>query len=135
MRSFSSSDLPVESTDAYTRVLFPAEVDLTNAPDISDQLLRLLNTGAHALILDLTGTRFFSSSGINVIIRAHLRASALGARLAAVVPAGGHVRRIFDLVDLPRLITTAGDLDAARTALAAPAAEPPGATTDSRSPG
>jgi anti-anti-sigma factor len=120
MRTFSSSDLPVERTDSYFRVIFPPEVDLANAPDISDQLLRLLNSGTQALILDMTGTRFFSSSGIKAIIRAHLRATAIGSLIVAVVPPDSHVRRVFDIVDLPRLITTTADLEAARTAVTGP---------------
>lgn len=119
MRPSHSLGLPVERTRRYTRVQFPAEIDISNAGHTADQLLRLLNTGTHILILDLSGTGFIGSSGINVVIRTERRASVLDARLGVIVHPESHVRRIFDLVGLSRVVLMAPDLDTAAAALGA----------------
>lgn len=59
-------DLEVEHTSELTVVRFPEEVDVINAAAIRDRVLRLLNTGIPALLLDLTGTTFLDSAGLHV---------------------------------------------------------------------
>ncbi|GGQ13330.1 anti-anti-sigma regulatory factor [Actinomadura coerulea] len=76
-------------------------------------MLRLLNTGVPALVLDLTGTRFCGASGVNVIVRTHLRAKALTTPLVLAVPETGSVRRVFEITEVSELVPTASDLAAA----------------------
>jgi anti-sigma B factor antagonist len=84
-------------------VRLPAEVDITNADDLRESLLSMLNQGAAALVVDMTLTTFCDSAGIAALSRAARRAGASSAkiRVAAAAPS---VRRVFTLVGIDRVI-------------------------------
>lgn len=108
--------LPVWRTSRYLVVRLPAEIDVANVDDMRESLLGLLNAGAAStvpLIVDLTGTTFCDSTAINMLIRAHTRAKALGCRMYAAVSPGGSVRRVFDVTAITRLIPTFDDVGSA----------------------
>ncbi|MQY04692.1 STAS domain-containing protein [Actinomadura macrotermitis] len=102
-----SSTTHVERTADAAVLYFPPEVDLANADDLRSGALRLLNRGVPALVMDLIGCRFCDSSGVNVILRAHIRAKALGTPLYVRLPATGLVRRICDIAGVTRLVPLA----------------------------
>ena len=104
----------VETTPDDVRVVMPKEIDLSNAPSIGQEIFVLLNSGADPLILDLSGTRFCDSQGVNLIVRAIVRARGLHSRLALVVPESGGPRRVLDIYGLTRFLPTAPTLDEAR---------------------
>ena len=109
-------DLPTWRTDRYTVVEMPDQIDVSNAEDIRQHLLGLLNgdgTGAGPLIADLTRTSFCDSSAVNALLRVQSRAEAEGRRLYAAVPSGGPVRKVFDLTAVWRAIPTSDDLGSA----------------------
>src|SRR4051794_20885388 len=102
-----SSKLPTWHTSQYAVVALPEEVDASNADDVRQHLLTVLNAGgpgAGPLIADLTDTTFCDSSAINALLRANTRAGALGRRLYAAVPPGGVVRKVFEITGIPRAI-------------------------------
>lgn len=84
-------------------VRLPAEVDITNADDLREALLSVLNQGAAALVVDMTLTTFCDSAGITALSRAVRRAAASSAkiRVAAAAPT---VLRVFTLVGIDRVI-------------------------------
>jgi anti-sigma B factor antagonist len=85
-------------------VAVPAEIDVTTTEHLDAVLLGAIRDGHPAVVVDMTGTRFCDSSGIHTLLRAHKRAVAEGAELRLVVPAGGAVRRVFDLFGLDLLV-------------------------------
>lgn len=91
-------------------------MDLTNADAAREALLAVLNQGALALIVDMTGTTFCDSAGITALVRAARRAAATGAtmRLAATTPP---VLRVLTLVGIDRLIDIHPSVDAALASL------------------
>jgi anti-anti-sigma factor len=97
-------------------VRLPAEIDLTIAGDVREELLSVLNQGADALIADMTGTTFCDSAGIAALIRAARRAAGSGAamRLATVAPP---VLRVLALLGVDRLIDIYPSVDAALASL------------------
>jgi anti-sigma B factor antagonist len=108
--------LPTWQTSQYAVVALPAEVDASNADDVREHLLTLLNAGgpgASPLIADLTDTTFCDSSAINALLRANTRAGALGRRLYAAVPPGGVVRKVFEITGIPRAIPVCDDIGSA----------------------
>src|SRR3954453_10835157 len=107
----------VETTPDHVRVVMPREIDLSNGPSIGQQVLVLLNAGADPLILDLSGTRFCDSQGVNLIVRAIVRARGLHSRLVLVIPEGGGPRRVLDIYGLTRFLPTAPNLDEAHSLL------------------
>ncbi|MGH3266370.1 MAG: STAS domain-containing protein [Trebonia sp.] len=79
------------------------EIDLINAGNLSDAMLSALNTGARALIVDMTAAVFLDSAGVNALVHASKRAAATGASLRLAVTALAPLR-VLDLVGVDRLI-------------------------------
>jgi anti-anti-sigma factor len=111
-----TAGLPTWRTRLYTVVQLPDQIDTSNADEVRERLLALLNSGgsdAGPVIVDLTGTTFCDSSAINALLRTRTRASALGRRLYAAVAPGGIVRKIFDITAVSRVISVADDVGSA----------------------
>ena len=111
-------------TSQQAVVTLPAHIDLSNADQIREQLLWIINRGAAVLIADLTGTVSCDYSSAEALARAQHRAVANGTELRLVVTAEV-VRRVLRLNGLDRLVPVYPDLDGALAAGAAPR-EPPG---------
>ena len=83
-------------------ITLPVEIDISNADQVRDELLSLLNRGPAVLLVDMAETTFCDSAGVNALVRAHQRATANGAELRLVVAAPG-VQRVLAItgVDAP----------------------------------
>jgi anti-sigma B factor antagonist len=66
-------------------ITLPAEIDISNADRIGEELCAAFAPGIRAVIADMTGTRFCDSSGISVLVAAHRKATASHAELRLVV--------------------------------------------------
>jgi anti-sigma B factor antagonist len=111
-----TSGLPTRRTRLYTVVRLPDQIDTSNADEVREQLLALLNSGGSdtgPFIVDLTGTTFCDSSAVNALLRTRTRASALGRRLYAAVAPGGIVRKVLDITAVSRVISVADDVGSA----------------------
>jgi anti-anti-sigma factor len=93
----------VQWTGRRALVRLPDHIDVTNASQISEQLLSAINRGATDLVADLTATISCDHAGADAIGRAYQRAAANGTQLRLVVPAD-IVRRILSINGLDRLI-------------------------------
>jgi anti-sigma B factor antagonist len=110
----TASGLPTWHTRLYTVVQLPDQIDTSNADEVREQLLALLNSSsAGPLIVDLTGTTFCDSSAVNALLRTHTRANALGRRLYAAVTPGGIVRKVLDITAVSRVISVTDDVGSA----------------------
>jgi len=109
---------PVQWTGRQAVVTLPAHVDSSNADQIREHLLWLINRGAAELIVDLTETVSCDYSGADALARAHHRAVANGTKLRLVVFAEV-VRRVLRLAGLDRPVAVYPDVDAAIAAAAA----------------
>jgi len=67
-------------------VTLPAEIDMTNADAVGEQLAAALTPGTPVVIADMTATRFCDSIGIGMLIRAHKQATANGTTLRLLRP-------------------------------------------------
>jgi anti-anti-sigma factor len=114
LRLTADGDLryPVQWTGQQAVVTLPQHIDTSNASQIREQLLWIINRGAAVLIADLTGTLSCDYSGADALARAHHRAIANGTELRLAVTANA-VRRVLTLNGLDRLIAIYPDLDAA----------------------
>ena len=99
----SGEGFPAQRLGDAVVVRLPAEVDLTSADGLREALLAVLNSGARALIVDMTLTTFCDSAAIGAITRAARRAAAADTeiRLAACAPP---VLRILTLLGIDRVI-------------------------------
>lgn len=84
-------------------ISLPVEIDITNAGAVREDLLSLLNREPATLIVDMGGTTFCDSVGVNALVRAHRRATASETqiRLVATAPA---VLRVLAITGVDRLM-------------------------------
>lgn len=106
---------PVRWAGQQAVVTLPQHIDISNAGQMREQLLWIMNRGAAVLIADLTGTLSCDYSGADALARAHHRAIANGTELRLAVAADA-VRRVLTLNGFDRLIAVYPDLDAAAAA-------------------
>ena len=83
----------------------PVEIDIANADQVREDLLTVLNRGPATLVVDMAGTTFCDSAGVNAIVRAYKRAAASGARMRLVVSAPT-VQRVLAITGVDRLVGT-----------------------------
>jgi anti-anti-sigma factor len=84
-------------------VTLPAEIDITNADQIREDLLSVLNQGADLLIADLSKTTFCDSAGVAALARTLRRAEASLSEMRLVVSARA-VQRVLALTGVDRLL-------------------------------
>ena len=106
---------PVRWMGRQAVVALPEHIDVSNASQIREELLWVINRGAAALIADMTGTLSCDHSGADVVMRAYQRALASGTQLRLVVTAP-IVRRVLEVSGLDRLIPVYPSLEAATAA-------------------
>ena len=86
-------------------VTLPEHFDLSNAGQIREDLLSVIDRGAATLIADMTATLSRDHAGADAVVRAYQRAVANGTQLRLVVTA--HiVGRVLSLNGLDRLIAS-----------------------------
>jgi anti-anti-sigma factor len=84
-------------------VALPAEVDISNAGEVSRDLDAVVAQHAALVIADMTATTFCDSAGVTALVRAvrQANASGTGLRVAAAAPA---VTRVLAITGVDRLI-------------------------------
>jgi anti-sigma B factor antagonist len=85
-------------------VVLPAEIDVTNADEVYQQLVAALAPGVAAVIGDLTGTAFCDSSGVHAIMHANEDAAARDVQVRLAVSPGTSVRRVLQLIGVSLVI-------------------------------
>jgi anti-anti-sigma factor len=116
---------PVQWTGQQAVVTLPRHIATSNASQIREHLLWIINRGAAVLIADLTRTLSCDYSGADALARAHHRAIANGTELRLAVTADA-VRRVLTLNGFDQLIAIYPDLDAAKAAGTGTASKEPG---------
>lgn len=71
----------VPASPSVTVVKLPAEIDITNAADVRDELLTAFRSGAAVVIADMTGTTFTDTMGVRTLVLAQQHAVANGGQL------------------------------------------------------
>jgi anti-sigma B factor antagonist len=89
--------------DGAAVLTLPVEIDIANADHVREDLLSVLNRGPAVLVVDMGGTTFCDSAGVNAIVRAHRRATANNAEMRLVVREPG-VLRILAITGVDHLI-------------------------------
>ena len=96
-------------------VALPEHIGLSNAGQIREELLSVINRGATALIADMTATISCDHAGADAVARAFQRAVISGTELRLVVTAQ-IVRRVLSINGLDRLVSIYPSLEAATAA-------------------
>ncbi len=95
-------------------VALPAEIDLSNAAQVGDDLDAALGAGAAVVIADMSLTQFCDSSGIRHLLIANDRAVASTAELRLVITSAA-VLRVLRVIGVDRLLRIYPSLQAALT--------------------
>lgn len=115
---------PVRWAGDQAVVTLPPHIGVSNAGQVREELLSVINRGAATLIADMTATISCDHAGADAVIRAWQRAAASGSELRLVVTAR-NVSRVLDLRGLDRQVSVYPSLEAATAArLPAEAAVP-----------
>ena len=109
---------PVRWAGRQAIVTFPAHIGVSNASQLSDRLLAVINRGAEVLVGDLAGTLSCDHSAVAAVARACQRAAIGGTRVQLVVTAPA-VRRVLAIEEVDRLVPIYPSLEAATAATAA----------------
>jgi anti-sigma B factor antagonist len=105
--------LTTETTDAGASVIaLNGEVDLYTAPELKDELVRVVDGGATAVVVDLTNATFIDSTTLGVLISGVKRLRPSGGSLELVVT-DKNIRKIFEITGLDRVFTLHRERDAA----------------------
>jgi anti-sigma B factor antagonist len=99
----SEASFPVRLEGGIPVIAAPEEIDITTAGLLRTTLLAAGADGRRTLVVDMSGTHFCDSAGLNVLVRAHLRAEAGGCEVRLVM-SGTDVLRIFVVTGIDRLI-------------------------------
>jgi anti-anti-sigma factor len=103
---------PVQWTGQRAIVAFPGQVDVSNADQLRDRLLSVINRGATVVVADMTGTLSCDHAAMDAIARAFQRAAVSGAQLRLVVTAPV-IRRVLGIEGLDRVVSIYPSLEAA----------------------
>jgi anti-sigma B factor antagonist len=94
-------------------VVLPAEIDVTNADQVYEELVAALAPGVDALVADMTGTLFCDSSGVHAIMHAYESASARDVQMRLAISPDTSVRRVLQLIGVGKVIPVHESLEEA----------------------
>jgi anti-anti-sigma factor len=109
----TSADIAVERRGGTVVALLSGEVDMTNAPDVREQLLDAVPNDALVLTVDLEGCRYLDSAAIEVIFELSRRLQRRRQELRLVVPIGSPLGRVLDLTDVNSVAPIHASLESA----------------------
>jgi anti-sigma B factor antagonist len=84
-------------------IRLPAEIDVTNARRVGEELSSAFASGVGTVIADMTATTSCDFRGARELLLAHNKAAAEGNELRIVMPSAG-VRRVFELNGLDQVL-------------------------------
>jgi len=85
-------------------VSLEGEVDLYTAPELKQELHRLVGEGAKRIVIDMTATTFIDSTTLGVLLSVVKRVRPEGGAVVLVCP-DRNVKRIFEITLLDRVFT------------------------------
>jgi phosphoserine phosphatase RsbU/P len=90
-------------------VTMPTEIDITNAPGVSDLLAAVAGESPEVITADMTATMFCDSSGVSALARAHELAAAGGSELRLAL-GDAPAARIIQLIGLDQIVPVYRDV-------------------------
>jgi anti-anti-sigma factor len=111
------ADLHIEDRDGVIVARVEGEIDMSNAEQIGSSLLKDVGNAALGLVIDLSGTRYVDSAGIQMFYEVREQLKVRAQRMALAVPAGSATERTFQLVDAARVLGLTNSLDHAVAAI------------------
>jgi anti-anti-sigma factor len=104
-------ELGVEHFDGIPVARTPADIDAANAETVRDELAGRVQHDTRELIVDLSGTRYLDSAGIDMLFRLSRRLSQRRATLRLVIPPHTGLARLAEIVGIPGTIPVHEDVE------------------------
>lgn len=104
--------------EGVTVLAVTGEVDVSTAPKLRQEGVRLLSPERSLLVIDLSGVAFLDSTGLGVIVGILKRVRTLGGELA-VAGARNHVRKVFEITRISDVLPMFDTVGEARDAVLA----------------
>jgi anti-sigma B factor antagonist len=117
-----STEQSVDGADCV--VVLGGEVDLYTAPELKQELHRLVAEGATRVVIDMTATTFIDSTTLGVLLSVVKRVRPEGGTVVLVCP-DRNVRRIFEITLLDRVFPIVDTRDEAFEMIGQPAGQTP----------
>ena len=99
------------------------QADLHTAPELRAAIGSAIDDGRHRLVIDLTEATFIDSMTLGVLLGALKRLTTVSGRLVIVCP-DPHLRRVFEITSLDRVLVLAESWDDANARMSAPDGTP-----------
>ena len=93
------------------------EVDASNAGEFGERLRSLLTNRILGMVVDLSGTTYLDSAGINLLFSLVSELSARQQRLTVVVRSGSPIERLIEITGLGETVLICPTLPAALASL------------------
>ena len=103
---------PVSLIHGMAVVTTPGEIDISNASLLRAALVTATHSAAEIVVVDMSGTEYCDSTGLNVLVRAQKKAEPAGVQLRLVVQASA-VQRMLTVTGVAGLFRVYADLDEA----------------------
>jgi anti-sigma B factor antagonist len=101
-------NISFEAHATRTIVRVAGELDFSTSDRLDAAIAQTPDTVGLPVIVDFTECRYIDSTVLTVLVRA---SKTFGDRLRLVIPAHSHVRRIFKITNLDRMISIGERLD------------------------
>jgi anti-anti-sigma factor len=107
--------LEIERRDDVPVARAREDIDAANARSVGVELTETIGGGS-ALVLDLSGTRYVDSAGLDMIFRLGERLRQRRAQLVLVIPSSSPLARLAEIVGLQRAVPVRETLEQALAA-------------------
>jgi anti-anti-sigma factor len=109
------SPVDIEEAEGVVTARLEGEIDMANARDIGARIVAAIPNSTLGVVLDLSGTTYLDSAGIQVIFDLAERLSSRQQQFRVAVPEGARVRRVLDIVRLEGTVPIDVSADDAET--------------------
>ena len=90
--------------DSAAVIELQGRLDITSSPELEAAANEILANGQGTLVIDCSGLKYISSSGLRVLLIAARQFSAAGGRLV-LCGVSGHIRKVFDISGFSSIFT------------------------------
>ena len=109
----------IEESEGVLIARLIGDIDMANAHEVGAQLTAAIPNSTFGVVLDLTGTTYLDSSGIQFVFDLAERLSSRQQQLRAVVPEGAPIRRVLRVVELDSTVPVDTTVEEAEAAIRA----------------
>jgi len=97
-------------------ITLEGEVDVYTAPQLKQQMIGLLESGAKQVIIDLTKVEYFDSTALGVLIGGLKRMRERDGNLSLICP-NPRIKRVFEITGLDKIFDIYNSVDEAKMAI------------------